>query len=100
VLAEELGFIGCALVLALFALFVWRGLNVAVRVQDSFGSFLAMGLTCMIGIQAIVNLGVVCGLLPVTGITLPFISYGGTSLVVSLAAVGILLNISQYAKME
>lgn len=100
VLAEELGFIGGAVVILLFLLFVWRGLKVAVSFPESFGSLLAIGITSMVGIQAIINLGVVTGSLPVTGITLPFISYGGSSLLFSLAGIGLLLNVSRYAGLD
>ena len=94
-IGEELGFIGASLVILLFFLFVWRGLRVAMRAPDLFKGFLAVGLTAMVAIQAMINMGVVSGVLPVTGITLPFISYGGTSLVFTLLGVGILLNISR-----
>lgn len=95
VLGEELGFIGTFLVVALFFLFVWRGLKVASSVPDMFGSMLAVGLTGMVIVQAVINIGVVTASIPITGITLPFISYGGTSLVIMLSGVGILLNISR-----
>lgn len=97
VIGEELGFVGAALVIGLFTVFVWRGLKVAVTAPDAFGSLLATGLTVGIALQAIINIGVVTGTLPVTGITLPFISFGGTSLVFTLIGVGILLNISKYS---
>lgn len=100
ILAEELGFIGGAVVIILFLLFVWRGLKVAVSFPESFGSLLAIGVTSMVGIQAIINLGVVTGSLPVTGITLPFISYGGSSLLFSLAGIGLLLNVSRYVRLD
>lgn len=100
VLAEELGFLGGGLVIALFVVLIWRGLMVAVNAPDLFGSLLALGIVSMIGLQAFMNLGVVTGLLPVTGITLPFLSYGGTSLMVSMASVGLLLNISRYAEIK
>lgn len=100
ILSEELGFIGGALVIVLFLLFVWRGLKVAVSSPESFGSLLAIGVTSMVGLQAIINLGVVTGSLPVTGITLPFISYGGSSLVFSLAGIGLLLNVSRFAGLD
>jgi len=100
ILAEELGFIGGAVVIMLFLLFVWRGLKVAVSFPEAFGSLLAIGITSMVGIQAIINLGVVTGSLPVTGITLPFISYGGSSLLFSLAGIGLLLNVSRYAGLD
>jgi len=96
VIGEELGFVGAALVISLFAVFVWRGLRVAVAAPDSFGSLLAAGLTVGIALQAIINIGVVTGSLPITGITLPLISFGGTSLIFTLISVGILLNISKY----
>ncbi len=94
-IGEELGFIGATLIVLLFFLFAWRGFRVAMRVPDTFMGFLAVGLTAMISIQAMINMGVVSGVLPVTGITLPFISYGGTSLVFTMLGVGVLLNISK-----
>lgn len=97
-IGEELGFIGATLVILLFFLFAWRGFRVAMRAPDSFTGFLAVGLTAMVSIQAMINMGVVSGVLPVTGITLPFISYGGTSLVFTLLGVGVLLNISREAR--
>jgi len=100
VLSEELGFIGGFFVIVLFIFLLWRGFSVAVHTPDTFASLVALGITSMIGLQAFINLGVVTGLLPVTGVTLPFISYGGTSLMVSLAAMGALLNISKYAEFK
>ncbi len=97
ILSEELGFIGVILVIMLFLLLIWRGINTALKAPDTFGSFLAAGLTIMIGLQTLINMGVVTGMLPVTGITLPFLSYGGSSLIFTLLSVGILLNISRYA---
>ncbi|MDS1029575.1 stage V sporulation protein E [Bacillota bacterium LX-D] len=97
IIGEELGFIGATVILLLFIVFIWRGFKVAVTAPDSFGSLLAMGITSMIALQAIINIGVVTGSLPVTGITLPFISYGGSSLIFTMTAVGILLNISRYS---
>lgn len=94
-IGEELGFIGATLIILLFFLFAWRGFRVAMRAPDAFTGFLAVGLTSMVSIQAMINMGVVSGLLPVTGITLPFISYGGTSLVFTMVGVGVLLNISR-----
>ena len=94
--AEELGFIGAFLVIMLFILFVWRGLKIAVTSQDPFASLLATGITAWVGVQAIINIGVVTGSCPVTGIPLPFISYGGSSLLITMAGVGILLNISKF----
>lgn len=100
ILGEELGFIGAALVLLLFFVLLWRGFKIALTIHDSFGSLLAVGITCMIIVQMIINIGVVTGSLPVTGITLPFVSYGGSSLVFIMAGVGILLNISRYASIK
>lgn len=96
IIGEELGFIGASLVIMLFVLFVWRGLKIAVTSQDPFASLLATGITAWVGVQAVINIGVATGSLPVTGIPLPFISFGGTSLLFTMAAVGILLNISRY----
>ncbi|MCY4553364.1 MAG: putative lipid II flippase FtsW [Candidatus Poribacteria bacterium] len=95
VLGEEFGFIGAATVTLIFMLFVWRGFHIAREASDLFGSLLATGITTLIGLQAFINIGVVTGLLPTKGITLPFISYGGSSIVLSLVSVGILLNISK-----
>lgn len=100
VLVEEGGFILGAVVLLLFLLLLWRGITIALHTQDGFGSLLAVGITLMIVVQALVNIAICLGMMPVTGITLPFISYGGTSLVISLTSVGVLLNISKYADMK
>lgn len=98
ILAEELGFIGGLLVLLLFLILVWRGMRVAMTIDDMFGSLLAVGIVGMVGVQVVINIGVVIGLMPVTGITLPLISYGGSSLTLMLTALGILLNLSRYAR--
>jgi cell division protein FtsW len=98
ILAEELGFIGGATVLLLFLLLVWRGLRTAITAPDTFGSLLAVGITGMIAVQVIINIGVVTGSMPVTGITLPLISYGGSSLTLMLTGIGILLNISRQTR--
>lgn len=98
IIAEELGFIGGTFVILLFALLLWRGIRIALGAPDLFGSFLGIGIIAMIAIQVIINIGVVTGLMPVTGITLPFLSYGGSSLTLMLMAVGVLLNISRYAR--
>lgn len=87
VLAEELGFVGCAVVIILFAIFIWRGLLIAMKSQDMFGSLVAVGITSLIGLQAIMNIAVVTSSMPNTGIPLPFFSYGGTSLVILLCSV-------------
>lgn len=98
VLAEELGFFGCVIVILLFAIFIWRGILIAMKAPDMFGSLLAIGITTLIGIQAIINIAVVTSSIPNTGMPLPFFSYGGTSLVILLCSVGILLNISRQSK--
>jgi len=95
VLAEELGFIGCVAVILLFAVFIWRGIVIAMKAPDMFGSLLGTGITALIGLQAIINIAVVTSSMPVTGMALPFFSYGGTSLIILLCAVGVLLNISR-----
>jgi cell division protein FtsW len=92
---EELGLVGTGAIILLFALFVVRGFQIAARARMPFGRYLGMGITLLIGIQALVNACVVTGVLPTKGLTLPFVSYGGSSLVVSLVGVGILLNISR-----
>ncbi|MGA9761310.1 MAG: putative lipid II flippase FtsW, partial [Gaiellaceae bacterium] len=94
VVGEELGLIGIALLIAFYAVFVWAGLRIALACRDPFGKTVAASLTALISGQAAINLAAVFGLVPLTGITLPFVSYGGSSLVVSLMAVGILLNIA------
>ncbi|HEX6989146.1 MAG TPA: putative lipid II flippase FtsW [Bacillota bacterium] len=98
VLGEELGFLGTVAVVLLFAMVAWRGYRIAATAPDAFASMLAAGLTTLIVLQAIINIGVVTASLPITGISLPFVSYGGSSLVVSLTAVGILVNISKHAQ--
>ena len=100
VTAEELGLVGVTLMLVCFAILTWRGLRVAARAPDAYGSLLALGLTALIGVQAFMNISIVLGLLPTKGIPLPFISAGGSSLIVSLIATGVLLNISQQASAE
>jgi cell division protein FtsW len=92
---QEFGLVGGAVVIALFLLLAWRGVRVALAAPDTFGGLLAMGITAMLTFQAFINIGVVVQLLPITGITLPFVSSGGTSIVVSFAAVGILLSVSR-----
>ena len=95
ILGEELGFVGGVGIIALFMLFIWRGLHIAQHTTDPFGGLIAIGITTLIGLQTVVNIGVATGMLPAKGITLPFISYGGSSLLVSLFSIGILLNISR-----
>jgi len=98
VIGEELGFLGMLFLISLFATLALHGLKIARHAPDEFSRLLAAGLTCLLVIQAFINILAVSGLIPLTGIPLPFVSYGGTSLVVSLVAVGILLNISRHAK--
>lgn len=95
ILGEELGFIGCAIVLILFAIFIWRGVLIAMKAPDMFGSLLAIGITALVGIQVIINVAVVTSSMPATGMPLPFFSYGGTALFILLCEMGILLNISR-----
>jgi cell division protein FtsW len=100
VLSEELGLVGATVIVACFCVIAWRGLRAAVYAPDPFGAFLALGLTMMIVLQAFVNISVVMGLLPTKGITLPLVSNGGSSLLVNLLAMGVLLNVSQHAQMS
>ena len=97
VIGEELGLAGATVVLACFCVIAWRGLRTAMRAPDRFGAFLALGLTAMIVVQAFFNISVVLGLLPTKGIPLPFVSFGGSSLLMSMVGMGILLNVSQHA---
>ncbi|ENH98329.1 stage V sporulation protein E [Gracilibacillus halophilus YIM-C55.5] len=98
IIAEELGFIGGLAVISLFVTFIWRGVLTAIYAPDLYARLLAIGIVGMIATQVIINISVVIGLIPVTGITLPFLSYGGSSLTLTLCSVGILINISQYRK--
>ena len=95
IIGEELGLIGCLFIIILFVFFVWRGVKVAMKSKDTYGTLLAVGITSIIAVQAIINIAVVTGSMPVTGVPMPFISYGGTSLVINMMAMGILLNISR-----
>jgi cell division protein FtsW len=97
VIGEELGLLGATIVLACFCVIAWRGLRTALRAPDRFGAFLALGLTAMVAFQAFFNMSVVLGLLPTKGIPLPFVSFGGSSLLISMIGMGILLNVSQHA---
>jgi cell division protein FtsW len=97
VLGEELGFLGAGVVLGAFAVLIWRGLRVGLRAPDAFGAYLALGITALIATQTLVNLGVVTGLLPTKGLPLPFISFGGSALLTTMLATGLLLNVSQHA---
>jgi cell division protein FtsW len=100
VIGEELGLIGATGVLACFCLIGWRGLRISLRAEDSFGSLVALGITSMIVVQAFVNMSVVLGLMPTKGIPLPLVSAGGSSLLISLISMGVLLNISQHESVE
>jgi cell division protein FtsW len=94
IIGEELGFIGALLVIALFLLFAWRGMRIGYESKDLFGGMLAIGITLIIAFQALINMGVACGVLPTKGLPLPFVSFGGTALVIYMASVGVLLNVS------
>jgi len=98
VIGEELGLAGALAVIGLFAVVVWRGLRVGLRAPDPFGAYLALGLTLLVASQTLVNLGVVTGMLPTKGLPLPFISFGGSAMLTTMAATGVLLNISQHAR--
>ena len=97
VIGEEMGLAGATVVLACFCIIAWRGLRTAMRAPDRFGAFLALGVTAMITVQAFFNMSVTLGLLPTKGIPLPFVSFGGSSLLVNMIGMGILLNVSQHA---
>src|SRR6478672_9388129 len=96
VIGEELGLLGTTVILACFCVIAWRGLRTAMRAPDRFGSFVALGITAMITLQALFNISVTLGLLPTKGIPLPFVSFGGSSLLINLLGMGILLNVSQH----
>ena len=98
VIGEELGLIGVLIILGLYTVILWRGINIARNSPDAFGSFVAAGLTTAMGLQICINMGVALGLLPTKGLTLPFLSYGGTSLLMNMVSVGVLMNISSVKK--
>lgn len=100
IIGEELGFVGTFLVSSLFIVLIWRGIKIAFSIEDDFGSYLATGITSLIAIQTLIHIAVVTSSMPTTGITLPFVSYGGTSLMIYMSAVGILLNISRHANLD
>jgi len=100
VISEELGLVGATIILLCFCVIAWRGLRIAARAEDTFGSFVALGLTTMIAAQAMVNISVVLGLMPTKGIPLPLVSFGGSSLLINLLGMGVLLNISQHESKE
>ncbi len=97
VIGEELGFVGATLFVALFAILIWRGLRIGLRAPEPFGAYLALGITVLLATQTLVNLGAVTGLLPTKGLPLPFISFGGSALIMTMVSTGMLLNISQHS---
>ena len=96
IISEEFGFMGVLIVSFFFLMIIWKCFKIARKTDDLFGKFLAFGISFGIAFQAVLNLMVVVGLIPVTGVTLPFLSYGGSSLLITLCSMGIILNISQY----
>jgi cell division protein FtsW len=98
IIVEELGFIGGGMILVLFGILIWRGIMVALKAPDTFSSMVAVGIVLSIAFQVVINVGVVTNTIPNTGVQLPFISFGGTSLLVNMAMVGVLLNISRHTK--
>ena len=95
IICEELGLVGAIVIIILFALLIWRGLHIAMNAKDKYSSYVATGITTMIAVQVIINIAVVTNTIPNTGMPMPFISYGGTSLVVTMASMGLMLNISR-----
>ena len=100
VIGEELGLVGCIFIIVLFIILIWRGIRTAINSKDTYGNLLAIGITSVIAVQAIINIAVVTGSMPVTGVPLPFISYGGSSLLFNMMAIGVLLNISRQANIK
>ncbi|MDR7857188.1 putative lipid II flippase FtsW [Tissierella sp.] len=100
IIGEELGFLGTLAVSLILLLVIWRGIRIALSIEDTFGCYLASGITALITIQSLIHIAVVTSSIPTTGITLPFVSYGGTSLMIYMSAIGILLNISRYADLD
>ncbi|MBQ8338675.1 MAG: FtsW/RodA/SpoVE family cell cycle protein, partial [Oscillospiraceae bacterium] len=100
IVCEELGFVGAAIILILFALLVWRGFVIASKAKDKFGTLLVIGVVSQIGLQTILNVAVVTKSVPNTGIPLPFFSYGGSALLILLAEIGVVLNVSRHSNME
>ncbi len=100
IIGEELGFLGCVTVMLLFLLIIWRGIRIALSTKDLFGCYLASGLVALITVQSLIHIAVVTSSMPTTGITLPFISFGGTSLMMYMGAAGILLNISRHTELD
>lgn len=100
VIGEELGLIGCLFIIILYLIFLWRGIRAALNAKDTYGTALAIGITSVVAVQAIINIAVVSGSMPVTGVPLPFISYGGSSLIFNMFAMGILLNITRQLEVK
>lgn len=100
IIGEELGFVGCVTIILLYLLLIWRGVRIAINAPDLFSCLLATGITAMVAVQVIINIAVATSSMPVTGIALPFISWGGNSLAIFMTAIGILLNISRYATLD
>lgn len=100
IIGEELGFLGTLAVVLILVLIIWRGIRIALSIEDSFGCFLATGITALVTVQSLINIAVVTSSIPTTGITLPFVSYGGTSLMIYMSSIGILLNISRHANLD
>lgn len=100
IIGEELGYIGCIVLLLIFVFLIYRCIRIAINSPDTFSCMIVTGITAQIGIQTIINIAVATSSMPVTGVPLPFISYGGTSLIILMAAMGIVLNISKYVKLE
>ncbi|HEY8361512.1 MAG TPA: putative lipid II flippase FtsW [Tissierellaceae bacterium] len=100
IIGEELGFLGTTFVIILFMILIWRGIRIALSVDDAFGCFLASGIIALVTVQSLIHIAVVTSSIPTTGITLPFVSYGGTSLMIYMSAIGILLNISRHANLD
>ncbi|KGG80567.1 stage V sporulation protein E [Caloranaerobacter azorensis H53214] len=100
IIGEELGFVGCVTVIILFLILIWRGIRIAINAKDLFGCLLASGIVALITVQSMIHIAVVTSSIPPTGIPLPFVSFGGTSLLIFMSAVGILLNISRYTDLD
>ncbi|PAB58828.1 stage V sporulation protein E [Anaeromicrobium sediminis] len=100
IIGEELGFVGCMVIIILYVLLIWRGVRIAVNAPDTFGCLLASGITSMVAVQTIINIAVATSSMPVTGMALPFISWGGNSLAIFMASIGILLNVSRYSNLD
>jgi cell division protein FtsW len=100
ILGEELGLIGMIIVIALFAILIWRGIVIATKAPDMFASLLATGITMLIAVQLVLNIAIITSCFPVTGMPVPFMSYGGTSMMIFMASAGILLNISRHLRSE